>query len=184
MEETLMGKENYMANAMETVLGLFRARKWGCETDEENHLVRTNIEGDNGSWQIVLSASEEDELCLMLSVFPQKCPANRRGACAELLTRINYAMRVGAFEMEFDTGRINFRTSQPFAPGRLDGEVLDKVISHNLTCLDRHLPAIMAVIYTGTSPKAALAALARAEKAKTGKPRTKSSGKPRRFLNN
>lgn len=173
-----------MAEAMEKVLELFRAKEWDFELDEENHLVRSGINGDNGEWKIVISPSDEDEVCLMLSIFPQRCPEHRRVACAELLARINYGMLVGGFEMDFKTGRINFKTSHPFAKGQLDTELLSRVVGFNLNCMDKHLPAIMSVMYAGTSPKKALAALERAQRAKVPKRASKPSGQHRRFLNN
>ncbi len=166
---------------MEKVIELFRSQEWEFELDEENKLVRSFIEGDNGEWRIVLSASEEDEVCLMLSILPQKCPPNRRSACAELLSRINYALRVGCFEMDFDTGRINFKTSYPFADGLLDGELLKKVVLFNINFMDKFLPGIMAVIYAGASATRAIASVDEKGKRTARKPR---KGTRRRFLNN
>ena len=173
-----------MAEAMEKVLELFRAKEWSYELDEENHLVRSGINGDNGEWKVVISPSDEDEVCLMLSILPQRCPERRRVACAELLTRINYGILVGGFEMDFQTGRINFKTSHPFAKGELDGELLKRVVGFNLNCMDKYLPAIMSVMYAGTSPAKALAALEREQKAKASKQASKALGAHRRFLNN
>jgi hypothetical protein len=174
-----------MAEAMEKVIEFFRAKEWSFELDEENQLVRSGISGDNGEWKIVISPSDEDEVCLMLSVFPQRCPEHRRAACAELLTRINYGMLVGCFEMDFENGKINFKTSHPFAQGQFDTELLAKVVSFNLNRMDKFLPAIMSVIYAGTFPAKALAQLQRQEaraKVKQGAP--KSPARHRRFLNN
>ena len=42
-----------MAEAMEKVLELFRAKEWSFELDEENQLVRSGINGDNGQWKVV-----------------------------------------------------------------------------------------------------------------------------------
>ena len=69
----------------------------------------------------------------------------------------------------FQTGRINFKTSHPFAKGQLDAELLKRVVGFNLDCMDKYLPAIMSVIYAGTSPAKALAALEREQKAKATK---------------
>jgi hypothetical protein len=173
-----------MAEAMDKVLELFRAKEWKFELDEENRLVRSGINGDNGEWRIVISPSDEDEVCLMLSVFPQRCPEHRRAACAELLTRINYGMLVGGFEMDFEGGHINFKSSYPFPRGQLDTEMLQRVVGHNLNCMDKHLPAIMSVIYAGTSPAKALAAVEGQKRGKAPKREAKEPGPPRRFLNN
>ena len=41
-----------MKEALEQVVELFRAKDWKFEVDEDNDLVRTGIEGDNGHWQV------------------------------------------------------------------------------------------------------------------------------------
>ena len=120
----------------------------------------------------------------MLSIFPQRCPKHRWVACAELLIRINFGMLVGSFEMDFEDGQINFKTSHPFPKGQLDAKLLKRVVGFNLDCMDKYLPAIMSVIYAGTSPAKALAALERERKAKAPKQASKAPGAHRRFLNN
>ncbi len=175
-------KELRMAAALEKVIELFRSQEWEFDLDEENKLLRSVIEGDNGEWRIVLSASEEDQVCLMLSILPHKCPPHRRSACAELLSRINYALRVGCFEMDFDTGRINFKTSYPFAEGQLDDELLKKVVLFNINFMDKYLPAVMAVIYAGTSPAKAQASVEK--KKKPSKQNSRRVSSRRRFSNN
>jgi hypothetical protein len=173
-----------MAEAMDKVLELFRAREWNFELDEKNKLVRSGINGDNGQWKIILSPSDENEVCLMLSIFPQRCPKHRRAACAELLTRINFGMLVGGFEMDFEDGQINFKTPHPFPKGQLDADLLKRVVGFNLDCMDNYLPAIMSVICAGTSPAKALAVLERERKVKQAKRASKPLGQHRRFMNN
>jgi hypothetical protein len=155
-----------MAEALEQVLELFRAKQWKFEVDEENDLVHTGVEGDNGDWRVIAGASDDDRVFLMLSLLPQKCPVQKRAACAELLTRINFGMEVGCFEMDFESGRIHLKTAVPFAPGALDPGMLNKVVMFNLGCMDKFLPAIKSVIYAGTSPARVLAAVELEEKAK------------------
>jgi len=110
--------------------------------------VRTGIEGDNGDWQVMAVASDEDDAVLILSLFPQKCPAQRRAPCAELLARIDFGLVMGCFEMDYDSGKIHFKTTLPFARGDLNVALLENVVMLNLARMDRFLPAIMSVIYT------------------------------------
>lgn len=172
-----------MAAALEKVVELFRNHDWGFEIDEDKGLLRSGIEGDNGEWKVVVSADEEDQVCLMLSILPQKCPENRRSACAELLSRINYALMVGCFEMDFESGRINFKTSYPFPSGQLDSDLLNRVVMFNINFMDKFMPAILSVIYAGTSPAKVLAALDKAG-SKSSRRGSRSPSTRRRFLNN
>jgi hypothetical protein len=158
------GKKIYMKEALEQVVELFRAKDWKFEVDEESDVVRTGIEGDNGHWQVVAIASDDDDAVVMLSLFPQKCPAHRRRPCAELLTRINFGMMMGCFEMDYESGKIHFKTTLPFTRGDLNAALLDNVVMLNLARMDRFLPAIMSVIYAEISPGQALAAATRQTK--------------------
>jgi hypothetical protein len=136
---------------------LFRAKDWKFEVDEESDVVRTGIEGDNGHWQVMAIASDENDAVLMLSLFPQKCPSHRRARCAELITLIN-------FGIDYDSGKIHFKTTLPFARGDLNAALLENVMMLNLARMDRFLPAIMSVIYAEISPGQALAAATRQTK--------------------
>jgi hypothetical protein len=177
-----------MKEALEQVVELFRAKDWKFEVDEESDLVRTGIEGDNGHWQVMAIASDEDDAVLMLSLFPQKCPAHRRARCAELLTRINYGMMMGCFEMDYDSGKVHFKTTLPFARGDLNVALLDNMVMLNLARMDWFLPAIMSVIYAGISPAQALAAAMRQAKGELRSRRQPPTETQdivrRRFMNN
>ena len=177
-----------MKEALEQVVELFRAKDWKFEVDEESDSVRTGVEGDNGHWQVMAIASDEDDAVLMLSIFPQKCPAHRRAPCAELLTRINFGMMMGCFEMEYESGKIHFKTTLPFARGDLNAALLDNMVMLNLACMDRFLPAIMSAIYAGISPAQALAAARRQAKGELRSRRRPSTETQdivrRRFMNN
>jgi len=63
---------------------LFLAKDWKFEVDEENDAVCTGIRGDNGDWQVMAIASDDDDAVLMLSLFPQKCPVHKRAPLSEL----------------------------------------------------------------------------------------------------
>jgi len=63
---------------------------------------------------------------VFISLFPALAPAKKRTACAELLTRINYDLLHGCFEMDFEDGEIRFRTSI----GALDLPIAPKQVEH------------------------------------------------------
>jgi len=110
---------------------------------------------------------------LILSPFPVDCPPPHRPACAEALTRINYGLSTGSFEMDYDTGRIHFKTSRAYPDQLPSPEELDFLLTVNLRSMDHYLPTIMQVIYAGASPAKAVAALdaadARAQRARQTK---------------
>jgi hypothetical protein len=101
---------------------------------------------------------------------------------------INFGMMMGCFEMDYDSGKIHFKSTLPFMRGDLNMALLENVVMLNLACMDRFLPTIMSVIYAGISPVQALAAVsrqARGELRSRRKPSTETQDiVRRRFMNN
>jgi hypothetical protein len=97
-------------------------------------------------------------------------------------------MMMGCFEMDYDSGKIHFKTTLPFARGDLNAALLDNVVMLNLACMDRFLPAIMSVIYAGISPAQALTAARRQVKGELRSRRMPSTETQdivrQRFMNN
>ena len=125
-------------------------------------MITTGCRGDSGQWR-VRAGAVTDFAFAILSRFPIDCPAPKRQACSELLTRINFAMALGCFEMDIEDGVIFFKTTLPFDEEPPKQEHLDNLLSLNMSTMDRYLPVIMQVIYSGIAPAKALADLAKAE---------------------
>jgi hypothetical protein len=163
-----------MNAATEKMTEVFKARDWNFELEEESQMITTGCRGDNGQWR-VRAGAVTDFAFAILSRFPVDCPEPKRSACAELLTRINFAMALGCFEMDFEDGQLFFKTSIPYGEEPPKQEHLDNLLSLNMSTMDRFLPAIMQVIYAGVAPAKALADLKKSEekiksKTKTSKP--------------
>jgi hypothetical protein len=157
-------KGNGMTGPLEQVASVFRENDWEFDYQEDGQILHSGIESGNGRWQIVVTDVDDGTTFIMLSVFPQKCPPRRRLACAELITRVNWGLTNGFFEMDAESGRIHFKTLLPFSDGVADTERLQNAILGNLASMNRFLPIGMSVIYANTSPKQALAAALRAQK--------------------
>jgi len=159
--------------ATERMAEVLRARDWKFEVDEESQMISTGCNGDNGQWRI-RAGGLRDVAVIILSRFPVNCPEAKRNGCAELFTRINFGSPAVSFEMDFKDGEIFCKTSVPYDKELPEADLLDKLFSFNLSAMDRHLPAIMQVIYAGISPAKALADLEKAE-VQAGNAKTKSS---------
>lgn len=143
-------------------------------------MISTGCNGNNGQWRI-RAGGLRDIAVIILSRFPVNCPEAKRNACAELFTRINFGSPAVCFEMDFKDGEIFCKSSVPYDKELPPAELLDKLFSFNLSAMDRHLPAIMQVIYAGISPAKALADLekaeARAAKSKSSKSKPASQSR-------
>jgi len=135
---------------------LFDKQGWIYHQHGDKPVVHTNINGENGRWACMAVADAEGWNIAFFSLFPSQVPANRRAACAELLARINFTLKHGCFEMDFNDGEIRYRTSLPLTPEELTPVMLERLVFGNLITVDKFYGAIMKVLHGGFAPKAVL----------------------------
>ncbi len=115
--------------------------------------------GANGIWACYLHARERDAQLLIYSVMTEDVPSEQRSAVAEFLTRVNYVMTIGNFEMDYDDGEVRYKTSVDVEGDRLSMATARQLFALNVATMDLCLPGIEAVIRGDGSPAETLAAL-------------------------
>ena len=120
----------------------------------------------------------------MLSYLPQRCPQDRRWQCAELLTRINYGMALGGFQMELETGKVVYKTSYSFKEGNFEKDLFGDLLKQNIDVMDHFMPAIGWVALSRTTAVSALDRLDRQWKEAEAKQVKLKGRKKRTFQNN
>ncbi len=76
---------------------------------------------------------------------------------AESLTRINYGLILGNFEMDYADGEVRFKTSMDVEDSELTPELIKPVVFANLGMMDRYWPTLTALVEGRLEPQAALA---------------------------
>lgn len=112
-----------------------------------------NFSGEHGGWRCIAQALEEQQEFLFYSILDTKVPSDKREAVSEYLTRANYGLRIGNFEMDFSDGEVRYKTSIDVKGGQLTPSMAKVVVYANLQTMDKYLPGIMEVIYTEHRPK-------------------------------
>lgn len=172
-----------MAEAIDVVVDYFKQQEWNHDLDAEHQRLRSEFETELGDISLFVSAEQERKLCFVVSILPVRCPAGRRHHCAEVLSRLNYGMLLGCFEMDFDSGRIHFKTSAPFGESGLDPETVGSLVGCNLSMMKQCMEGILSVAFGQVSPLKAAERIHEGPSVK--KPAKKSSTRSRRrFLNN
>ena len=90
------------------------------------------------------------------SFIPNKALPPRRPAAMELLTRINFELALGCFEMNLVDGEIRFRTSVAIPGPDITPGLVEHLLRSNICIVDERYPQIMAVLYAGVTPEEAL----------------------------
>jgi len=143
-----------------TLLGLFedflREQNWEWERVEGHNALRFAFKGDNGSWLCFVAAREEENQIVFYSVLEENVPEHKRIAMAELLTRANYGLVFGNFEMDFEDGELRFKTSLDGGDGEISPESIKPLLFGNILVMDKYLPGVHSLLHTDIAPKDAL----------------------------
>jgi hypothetical protein len=168
-----MKKESVQTEFSEETALTFFARhldglKWKYHRSTDRPSLFSGFNGSDVLWDFNMVArqkSDGDFLLAVSSFIPNKSRPERRAAVAELLTRINWELSLGCFEMNYADGEIRFRTSMILPGADITDAIADHLVRSNLCIVDERMPQIMAVLYSDVIPEDAL-------KPKTEKPAT------------
>lgn len=134
-----------MGTLLDVVKEYFETENWRFEELEAGGL-RTGFQGDNGRWTVYAFSNEEHELTMIYAVCPVTCPENKRLIMAEFVTRANYGMRIGNFELDLSDGEVRYKVSLDTEGDELTSALVRNAVLWACRTLDRYLPGILAVI--------------------------------------
>lgn len=145
-----------MSEIFDVALAYFEQLDWGVDEDTEAEIFRCEYEGDHGSWVCFGRARADINQFIFLSVLEKKTPKAKRILMAEYLTRANFGLNIGNFEMDFDDGEIRYKTSIDIGNASLNTDLMDPIVKANLIIMDDYLPGIKAVISGKKTPAEAV----------------------------
>ncbi|MGF1488260.1 MAG: YbjN domain-containing protein, partial [Prochloraceae cyanobacterium] len=131
---------------LNTAANYFQNLEWQFIKSFENSTIQFVFSGENGRWNCLLKTRENQAQLIFYSIFPIPVPESKRIAIAEFITRANYNIIIGNFELDFDNGEIRYKTSIDVEGDRLSNSNLESIIYPNLGTIDRYLPGIKAII--------------------------------------
>lgn len=137
----------------ERVAGYLDANDWRHDADTEKGYFSMGCRIKEASVRVIIDVFESDDWrrLLTFSTYPVMVPEHRRSAVVEALTRINYQLVYGNFEMDLADGEVRFRTVVE-AEKDLDDSMIERVLNANLNAVDRYFAALMTITYGNASP--------------------------------
>lgn len=94
-----------------------------------------------------------------LTTLPLAADENHRLAMAEFLTRVNWGLRNGNFEMSMDTGEIRYKTYVHTGAQPLDVSAARNAVLLPFLMIDRFGDALLEVLFGFKSPREAFESL-------------------------
>jgi hypothetical protein len=122
-------------------------------------VLNVNVKVPNGKLDMFIHA-HEDARRLLVYTRPQAILVRDEvlPALGEFLTRANYGLPLGNFELDMNDGELNFKNSVDVNGAELTSAMVKTLISFSLECVNHYLPGLHAVL-DGTAPKQAIEAI-------------------------
>lgn len=141
---------------LSTIQKFLDSKKWKYKRIEDKNVIHFGINASNGNIDCVAEVREEHKQFIFLSYCTIKAIDEKLNSINEYLSRVNYNLVIGDFEINFEDGKIRFKSSMFYDDlFPISEKLVEQNIITNLYMVDRYLPGIMSVMYSGISPEQA-----------------------------
>lgn len=130
---------------------------WHPQRLENRRIYRVGFSGENGQVACYAQIRVDLEQFLFYIIAPVKASEDERMNVAEFITRANYGLRIGNFELDFNDGEVRYKSSLDFEGAALTPELIRNAIYPAVKTTDRYLPGLMGVLYGSKSAAEAIA---------------------------
>ena len=125
---------------------VFAENGWPYSEVRGAPVLLADLSGPAGRWSFYAQAVEDKDLVLLYSVCPERVPEGRRLEVSQFLTRANYGLAAGNFELDFHDGEVRYKTVLHLQGEELDGLVLKRLVRSNGIAMETYLPTLGSVI--------------------------------------
>lgn len=145
-----------MGKILDAVQRFFEQDEWPFTQLEDSLILKTGFNGDNGQFTCFAQEREQQQQFVFYSVAPVKVPEKDRLAVAEFLTRANYGLIIGNFELDFSDGEVRYKTSLDVENAELSEALVKNLVYAAVLTMDRYITGMMRVVYGGATPVEAI----------------------------
>ena len=128
------------------VKAVFDAEGWAYHAVPGRAVIQAGFEAHHTRVELHVQAFPELNAVSVVSESPLALPdPARRERLAELLLRTDQALTVGAFEMDWDSGRALFRVTNLFSSDAADPAIVRGLVHTTILEMDRISPLIVLI---------------------------------------
>lgn len=147
-----------MGPLLSAVDDFLQGQGWAHEQLPDLDVISFSFQGDPERWMCFVEAQEEDQRVVARSVVPYNIPLERRPAAMEYITRVNYGLVIGNFEIDLDDGEVRFKTGIDVRGATLTPVLVERIVIPNLFAMNTYLPGLEALVTDASASPADLVA--------------------------
>lgn len=149
--------ETEQTGLMGIIITALKEDDWSFERDSERpEILRTGVKGRNTDMRGTFLVRQEKDQVVFYVQLPSKAPEGRQREAMEFITRANYGMNTGNFEMDMQDGEIRFKVSLDVEAGVLSSRMVRNMMSAAFLTVDRYFPGLMSVLFGNAIPAVAI----------------------------
>ena len=138
-----------MGKLCDVVMQFLKDDDWKYDRLGDKDIFQAGVGAKNASYQLFYDVKEDAEQLILYTIVPQRVPEHCREMASEFLTRANYGIIIGNFEMDFDDGEVRYKTSVDVEGSVLTVGMVRQMTLYSISTTDRYFPGIMAFCYGG-----------------------------------
>lgn len=143
---------------LDRVCEFLEEREFPYTVDREAQFIRTSCRGANGAYEVAICIGKRSRIVNLLLCIPIQVPESRRLEMAETITRANWMMRMGCFEMDMSDGQLGFRNAISLGASLIDDDQLWHLLLGSCAMADSYNRAFLRLLYADDlSPAEAIA---------------------------
>lgn len=155
-EEADRARKNGL-KALKNVKKVLKTVGWDPEETDEEGVLRVDFSEDNIPIADALADVRIDyERFLYYLNFREKAPVRYRPETMEFVTRVNYDLVIGNFELNLENGFVRFKSSVDFTGFELEPPMIRDAIKSAMDAVEDYADAIVAVMKGKKKAKKAL----------------------------
>lgn len=141
-----------MGRILDAVRQFLEEDDWPFSLMEGRPVYKTGFEGKNGQFTCYAQERGEQQQFVFYSIFPVRVPENKLRDLSEFITRANYGMIIGNFEMDYSDGEVRYKTSVDVEDVDAVAPLVRHTMYANVLTMDKYFPGLMRVLYAGIAP--------------------------------
>ena len=126
---------------------------------KEYNVISAETVGKRATFRIRVVFKPDKELVSLYVYYPVTVPEKKRMQVCEAITRINYNMLYGWYEMDMRDGELRFRSFIPLDTAPFFPEQLKTIFYAGVSNADRYFPALMSIIHGGKTVEQAISTM-------------------------
>lgn len=132
--------------AFEQLGHYLKNQDWQTEALAERFIYTLTLEGKNGVFRAIARIRPDIEQFMFYVIAPQKAESAMRPEVMAFVTRVNYGLRIGNFEMDLEDGEVRYKSSIDFDGEPLTPNLLRNTIYPAIHTMDSYWPRLQKVL--------------------------------------